>query len=282
MSLKMKAWALACQILKTGIEFMGERTGAILSARLAEQLIPIVTRQTAAGSLHFYCPNHIAYWQAENCLSKEPETIAWIDSFQAGDVFWDVGANMGVYALYAGLKPGVTVLAFEPAAANYHALNENVAINSMADKISAYCLAFNDISGLDYLYMQKTAVAEALHNFGGAIDWQNKPFKAAFKQAALGFSLDDFMEQFQPPFPTHLKLDVDGIENKILKGAAKTIANKRLKSLLVELNIDRIDYCQEVIAYLEQAGLTLHSCQHGPLFHSGPFASVYNHIFIRS
>ena len=46
-------------------------------------------------------------------LDKEPETIEWIDSFKPGETLWDIGANVGIYSIYAGLR-GLNVLSFEP------------------------------------------------------------------------------------------------------------------------------------------------------------------------
>ena len=51
------------------------------------------------------------------------------------------------------------------------------------------------------------------------------------KQAALLFTVDDFIVRFAPRFPTHIKIDVDGLEAQILEGARNTLADTRLKSL---------------------------------------------------
>jgi FkbM family methyltransferase len=281
MSLKQTAFHVATSILKTGIGLLGQRRGAEVSARLAEQLSPIVAVTIRSGTIHFYCPGYSPFWQADALLEKEPETIEWIDTFKAGDNFWDIGANVGVYTLYAALRSGVTVLAFEPAAVNYFVLNRNIELNYAADRVSAFCLAFSDVSGLGDFYMAQTGFGAALHAFGEAIDWQGKPMVVKFRQAALGLSIDDFIARFNPLFPNHIKIDVDGIENRIIKGARKTVSDQRLKSLLIELNVDRTEYCREVIIDLEDAGLQLQTKTHAPMFESGMFASIYNHIFTR-
>ena len=70
--------------------------------------------------------------------------------------------------------------------------------------------------------------------------------------------LDDFIDQFAPKFPNRIELDVDGLEDKILEGAAVTLADSRLKSLLVELNTDLTDHYQRVVTMPNAAGLVLH------------------------
>lgn len=70
----------------------------------------------------------------------------------------------------------------------------------------------------------------------------------------IGFSIDDFIDQFDPRFPNHLKLDVDGLEVPILDGAQKTIRDPRLRSLLVELNVTRESEYRNALQFLEDAG----------------------------
>ncbi|MBW2343960.1 MAG: FkbM family methyltransferase [Deltaproteobacteria bacterium] len=281
MSTKEIAFRTASEILKAGIRFLGQRRGALVSARLAEELSAIIKVKTGKGTIHFYCPGEIPLWRAQTLLIKEPETIEWINTFEKGDVFWDIGANIGIYSLYAALRPDLKVLSFEPAGVNYYVLNRNIEINRMPNKISSFCIAFNDVTRLDYLHMVNTEIGGALHAFAEPVDWHGKPFTAKFKQAMLGFSIDDFMEQFDPPFPNHIKIDVDGFENKIIDGAEKTIFDKRLKSILVELDTDRVEYCENVIASLENAGMKLYAKKHADIIDESEFSMVYNHIFRR-
>src|SRR5215467_14181444 len=100
----------------------GERGRHITSEALAiggEVLYETIERiHTARGSVAFYCLGDLAQWRAQTLLAKEPETIEWIDSFADGDTFWDIGANIGIYSVYAAVSRRVRVLAFEPSAAN--------------------------------------------------------------------------------------------------------------------------------------------------------------------
>src|SRR4051794_37732121 len=63
--------------------------------------------------------------------AKEPWTVKWIEAFEPGDVFYDIGANVGAYSLLAAKVGGgaVPVVAFEPSAPTYHDLCVNVALN---------------------------------------------------------------------------------------------------------------------------------------------------------
>lgn len=282
MPIRRTAFNFAMRLLKQGLRLLGKRREALISAHLVEHLSPVVTIETKMGRLKFYCPGAIPLWRAATLSTKEPETIEWIDTFKQGDIFWDIGANVGIYSLYAALKPDVCVLAFEPAVVNCYALNRNIEINRLDGMVTSFCLAFSNTTCLDHLYMESTKIGGALHGFAEAVDWQGKAFKASFKQGTLGYSIDDFVEQFDPPFPNHIKIDVDGIEEKIIEGAKRTISDNRLRSLLVELDSNRTDKCGNVIELLESARMRLYAKKHGPMVDTGQFSSIYNYIFVRS
>ena len=119
MSLKQKAMNSAIHLLKTGIQMLGGRRATLISAQLAEELAPIVSQKTDFGTIKFFCLGKTPEWRARTLLTKEPETIEWINTFSDKDVFWDIGANVGVYTLYAALR-NIAVLSFEPSPSNYY------------------------------------------------------------------------------------------------------------------------------------------------------------------
>jgi FkbM family methyltransferase len=280
MSIKQKAMNSATHLLKTAIRVLGGSRSALLSAQLSEELAPVVSQETEFGTIKFFCPGKIPEWRARTLLTKEPETIEWINAFSDEDVFWDIGANVGIYTLYAALR-NITVLSFEPSPSNYYLLNRNIEINKMDNRISALCIAFNDTTRLDSLHMSSTALGDSNNSFAEAVDWKGKPFTASFRQAMIGFSVDDFVREFNPLFPNHIKIDVDGIESKIIKGAETTLSDGRVKSILVELDSSRESYCRDVMTAMENAGMKFMGKKHAPMFAGSPFSDVFNYIFIR-
>lgn len=240
-----------------------------------------MTCQTSSGILQLWCPNDLCAWRAETLLTKEPETIEWIETFAENSIFWDIGANVGLYSLYAALR-GVNVLAFEPSAFNYYVLNRNIEANKLDNRILAFCIAFSDQSVLDHFCLATTETGGAMNSFGAALDFEGKPYIPAFRQGMLGYNVDEFMRRFNPPFPNHIKIDVDGLENKIIRGAENVLKDLRLQSLLIELEEDRTDLTDEVIGALARAGLQLVAKRHAPMFDSSPFSQCYNYIFMRN
>ncbi len=193
--------------------------------------------------------------RGQSMLTKEPDTIAWINQFDNGDVFWDIGANVGVFTLYAAIRRFAHVLAFEPAASNYMVLNKNIEGNNLSSRVSAYCFAFNDVDLLSELNMQDTDFGASLSGFATQIDFKGDKFSPMFRQGMIGFSIDNFISKFLPKFPNHIKIDVDGIELKIIQGAQEVLRDKRLKSLSVELNLDLPNVIQKVVASVESCGM---------------------------
>ncbi len=92
--------------------------------RFNEKYEPVFTAHNGEGkAILFSCPSRKAHFRARTLLSKEPDTIEWLKGMKDGDVFWDIGANVGVYTLFAAANH-VKVYAFEPESRNYSLLSE--------------------------------------------------------------------------------------------------------------------------------------------------------------
>ena len=102
--------------------------------------------------------------RVDRILSKEPETINWIKNFPKDSVFFDVGANIGIYTLFALFK-GHEVIAIEPEAHNFCLLNRNIMINNFNDKAICYPVALNDKLTISKLNLASFEYGSALHSF---------------------------------------------------------------------------------------------------------------------
>jgi FkbM family methyltransferase len=232
------------------------------------------------GTLRFMTLTPLLQARASSVLSKEPDTVQWIDRFESGDVFWDVGANVGVFALYAARRRGVRVLAFEPSADNYMVLCNNVEINHLEGHVIPYCIALAGNTELGVLNSPSREMGAALHQFGanGETSRYWGGGKSTCAQGMIGFTIDDFIRQFRPPFPTRLKLDVDGLEWLILQGAKQTLLDRRLQSIMAELPMSDEAERDRATAWLSEAGFELLLL--GEIQESGG-ESAANHFFAR-
>ncbi len=276
MDLHRKLFALT---LDSFVKVLGLNHANKFSCHLADRISPVYDVKRDGQSYSFYCPNRLTQWRVETFFTKEPETIEWIDTFQKGQVLFDIGANIGLYSLYAA-KKGVFVVAFEPESQNYALLNRNVYLNRASDNVICLNVALSDRNCVDYLYLPEFRVGGALNNFGGALDWRKRAFTPSFKQGAVSHTLDSFLQLYPPHFPNHIKIDVDGVEAEVVRGAQETLRDSRLKSLSIELN-DSLPEDREAIDLIQSLGLKLLHKRHGIMFEGGDFSSVYNYFFVR-
>jgi FkbM family methyltransferase len=209
------------------------------------------------GETVFYTPNALALWRAKTFLTKEPDTIEWMNGFDDNEVFWDIGANVGCYTLYAGAMRSIKTMAFEPSPANFPLLVKNIELNQASDIVSAFPIALSNKTQIADLNMTTTDAATAHSTFGENRNQFGQDFTPVYKHTMIGYSVDDFIKQFECDIPNHIKIDVDGIEDLIIEGAQKTLKNTAVKSVLIELNIEPNDYDQRVISMLVKAGFKI-------------------------
>ena len=145
-----------------------------------------------------------------------------------GEVFWDIGANVGYFALVAAAAVGDTgqVLAFEPGAAALERLTENVGLNPYKN-IRIYHLAVADRDGEATLYRAEGIADSSASLFSAAAG-------AAGGETCVTVALDGFLEKEKLVAPDFVKLDVEGAELSALSGAAAILADPR-PLLLVEM-----------------------------------------------
>lgn len=254
---------------------------ADLRAQAIDQISAGMITETVVNgvTLRFHAPSALLRYRAAQVATKEPEMLAWLNLLQAEDVLWDIGANVGMFSIYAAAARRCRVVAFEPAAGNYFVLTRNVQLNGVADRVSAYCLAASGQTGLGALNLDSAESGAALSQFGAIGErsrYSGRP--ATSSHGMLGYTLDDFIARFDPPRPTHLKMDVDGLEWPILQGAGAALADSRLGSVMVELTLTRRDERQRAIDFLATHGLRL-TAEGGP---QGDSEQAANHLFVRA
>lgn len=178
-------------------------------------------------------------------FSKEPSTLAWIDRFGQGDTLFDIGANVGMYTIYAAVMRGCQVYAFEPEALNYAELNKNIYLNNLHGQVLAYGLAISDVDKLDRLLLSDFGYGISFHDFeenswtgdkAFAHDWVVKKDERR-PQGCIGRQVDTLIAEGLP-VPKHIKIDVDGLENRVIGGMRQTLMNPSVETVLIEVNFD--------------------------------------------
>jgi FkbM family methyltransferase len=247
-------------------------------SKLLEMLPATRSLETEIGTITFYIHGRIANQRVINFLDDEPEIFEWFNTFEPNDTVWDIGANVGTYSVYLAKKEHI-VTAFEPVASNYFLLSKNASINQLQNKLSTYCIALSDETVCDKIYMQTNNIGAGCNTFGENNDWQGNTFEAINVESVIGFTADTFIEQFQQPIPNHIKIDVDGNEDKVLFGAKKMLQHPNVKSIYIELTDSRETYTNQVIDFLASLGFEFFTKKHATKFDDGPFATMYNYVF---
>lgn len=228
-----------------------------------------------------FAPSAMAYHRAKTALIKEPETIAWIDGFEPGSVFWDIGANIGIYSTYALVRhTDVSVVAFEPSVANIATLVKNVHINRGADRLTLVPLPLTETTGIGAMSLASQEIGGALNVFGVDYDWTGgKNNTASISYRTVGLSAKDYLALSGDCPPNYIKIDVDGIEHLILTGLEGILAGPSVRSVLVEINDAFDEHSTKCKAVLARNGFVNVVKRHDKKFMA---AGVSNFIYTRA
>ena len=230
--------------------------------------------------LRFVVPNHINHFRINTFSNKEPETLDWIDSFKTGSIFWDIGANVGLYSIYASIHKQCKIVCFEPSVFNLELLARNIYLNNQQELISIFPIPISDKNEFNLMKHATMEWGGALSTFGKDFAWDGKKIDSLFSYKTFSFSLDSLIEKLNLPMPNHIKIDVDGIEHIILSGGKKVLKN--INSILIEINDDfeiQKNNCERL---LRESGLKLHGkLQSEMVNNSSDFANTFNQIWIR-
>lgn len=216
---------------------------------LKERYAPLGRLDYPSGNIMMRVDSSLQLFRLNACR-KEPETVKWIESQgrSRGEVFYDIGANVGAYSFVALCNGFERVYAFEPSFSTFAALNENIFINTCEGKITPFCIALGERTGLKEFTYRSLIPGEVCHL------WDNS--KKGRSQHIPLYALDDLIEQFKLPCPTCVKIDVDGFEYYVLEGMKRTLRRPELKRIQVEIADGWKD---KVFLQLEEAGFRFDS-----------------------
>jgi FkbM family methyltransferase len=191
-------------------------------------------------------------WRVETLFTKEPGTIDWLESFRPGEVFVDVGANVGMYSVYAGAVCRARVYAFEPESQNYAELCRNIFLNGAHHEITAFCAALGERPvEVSRLLLSKFGAGLSFHDFGDPSRGYDPQTRLA--QGSIAFSLDHLVQTGGVPCPAHVKIDVDGHEQRVIRGMAHLLEAKSIRSVLLECD-PHLPATRELVAGLLHLG----------------------------
>ena len=174
-------------------------------------------------------------------VKAEPETVDWLESLPKGSKVYDIGSNVGSYALVAAVN-GHKVYAFEPPGPTFERLEENIALNpQLAHRLFAYPVLLGDENKTVRFSYSSDEPGSALHKMGFGPRSVPMPMQ----------TLDSYIVEKSLPWPDAMKIDVDGNELRVLLGAEEALTH--VNELQVEID-DSVPSSQQVHYFLGQRG----------------------------
>ncbi len=230
----------------------------------------------------FFTPNEITDWRVKTFFKKEPETLEWIDTFTGNKIiFWDIGSNIGLYSIYAALKhKNIEVISFEPSINNLRILSRNIFKNNLTEKIKIFQMPVSEKENY-FSEMREAEFIEgwSMSTFGENKNFEGLNFKSNHNYKIFGTNINFLLEKKILNIPDHVKIDVDGIEHKILLGANTLLESENLKSLSIELNENYVEQFNTVHELMKKKGFVVKHKKQGNLKKRNEFSNTFNFIF---
>ena len=206
--------------------------------------------------------------RAKKMGSKEPGTIRWLhQELRVDDVFWDVGANMGIYSVFAAARiPQGRVIAFEPHGPTFHALTDTIALNALTDRITPLSVALDQEEGyLPFHYQDR--IAGSTGSQLGSSPRAGTVTGGEVIELKHAVSGDYLIQAGVVPPPTLLKIDVDGNEPNIIKGLTRLLTGPhRPRQLQVEVDPEHRVVVPELLATCHYNEVQRHRSRNGDRF----------------
>jgi FkbM family methyltransferase len=157
------------------------------------------------------------------CGLDEYEDMGFLLHFlRNGDLFIDIGANIGSFSVLASTHCLVNTIAFEPVPATYNFLIENILLNNASQRVLAHKYALGGKQGIVKFTNDLDSTNHVVTDGG-----LGNVFEVEVKTLDSLVNIDT---------PTLIKIDVEGFETEVLNGSLETLKSPLLKAIIIELN----------------------------------------------
>ena len=214
-----------------------------------------VVRPVEYPDLKFVAPSRALRTEMLRGPDREPETRAWIDLIprNSDSLLWDIGANVGSFTIYAA-SSGINVVAVEPVPANLLLLSRNIDLNGLQARCIVLPMAMSDVVRPELMQLSTLHFGAARHRFGSDRSYMGGDLVGEHSFQLAGCNVSDAVLMLGLPAPTHLKIDVDGIDDKVLFGAAQILGG--VKTVCCEMHFSE-ERVKKVISFMAGHGLIL-------------------------
>jgi len=205
-------------------------------------------------NIYFRADNLVTHFRSNLFYLKEREVQLFLDeNLQINDIFFDVGANIGVFSIYAAIKKNAKVYAFEPEYSNLNLLKENIIKNNLIDNIAPYSLAIGKDCRITNLHIADFTPGNAVSSISNSdLTKTNEGYNVVWKEGVMEITLDKIIKDLHIK-PKILKIDTDGNEKNVLLGSKDLILSDELRFIIIEKTKNKSDllFC---FKFLEEFG----------------------------
>jgi len=181
--------------------------------------------------IKFFIPNTRTRQRADTLLTKEKDTIKWINDLEEGTTLYDIGSNVGIYSVYFLAINKGSIVCFEPSFSNLMLLSKNINLN----KFDKRCVVISNPLYKINTIKDFTFSTDDFGHSGASVNDNYAASLANFSIQTMTTTLDHLHdEKILTKIPGAIKIDVDGNEEKILRGGKKVISNKNCKTIIIE------------------------------------------------
>jgi FkbM family methyltransferase len=253
----------------------------LLSAYVPDDVPPEIVRlDYGPRDVYLYVTSRVERKTRVRSCEKEPWTVRWIETrVKPGDIFYDIGANVGPYTLIAGQYVGQTgrVVAIEPSYSSFAHLCDNIILNDLSDLVIPVGVAVGRANERTRFHYNSLAPGHARHSLTAEPPSEREDRQVRASLHALALSLDTLADLFRLPLPTHMKIDVDGTELDVLYGGERMLASPSLQSVMVE--VEHVN-TEEMLALFARHGFSV-SERHQRVDEEGRPAGWWFGVFAR-
>jgi FkbM family methyltransferase len=203
---RMLRWQLAVRILPESLHALPFVNGSVLMA----------TRGAVGVTGNWY-----------SGLDEPAEMGFLLHLLGPGDLFIDIGANVGSFTVLACSVPGVRAIAYEPIPETAFRLRRNILVNDFVDVAELRMLGLSDAADTLRFTQNQDSMNHVV-----APDEANLPGLVEIKVARL----DDELADLPPGQPLVLKIDVEGHEFNVIAGARNVLSRDATLAVIMETN----------------------------------------------
>ncbi len=170
----------------------------------------VVGRKLTGALINLYCG-----------LVEFEDMFFALHFLRKGDLFVDIGANVGSFTLLASAEIGAKTIAAEPLPATFLHLVQNVKLNDIESLVEAHNIGLGSQTGV----LKFTQSLDTINHVARAGD-----------TGTVDVPVDTLDNLLRGKDPILLKIDVEGFETEVVRGASATLQNPSVQAVIIELN----------------------------------------------